>query len=164
MMRWTVVSLAVVLAAGAVTAWFSYRLGVHMANHPVKFFGVESDSRDRKPAKAEPGLLVLSTLPTWLLVLAGLLRRRSVRMQAAVAVAALLIAVVRVLVIHSDLSPDSSELLRGLSSALAWLVGVAMAGGVLLVAVVVAGLGWFRRQPEGGPAEPGALAGRAGTG
>ena len=67
-------------------------------------------------------------------------------MQLAVAVAAVLIALLRVLVISSELSEPWSHG-TGVVSGLAWAAGLCVAGGVLLVAVVMALWESFRR-PE----------------
>ena len=87
MNRWTWVSLGVVLAAGAVTAW-SWRLllAYNMAGLP--------------PREIEPNLLASSLLPTGLFAAAALVRRRSARVQLSVATPAVVVGVIQILTIR----------------------------------------------------------------
>jgi hypothetical protein len=124
MHRLTWLALAVVFAAGVVTAWHSYRLQSH---HP-----------DAAPARdVEPRLLAVSTLPTGLFLAAALLGRRSGRVQLAVAAAAVLVGVLRVMVIRGELAADWSST-TGLMSGAAWAIGMGVAGVVLLAGAATA--------------------------
>ena len=131
MWRWTRSTLAVVVAAGAVTAWYSYQLHAHhMAGLPVR--------------DVSPILLAISVAPTGLFLAAGLARRRSAGMQLSVAVAAMLVAAMRVYVIRVELSAAWTHG-TGLFSAVAWAIGMGVAVGVTIVAAVVASLELARR-------------------
>ena len=126
MRRWTWVSLGVVVAAGAVTAWHSYRLNAHhMTGLPQP--------------DVSPILLAISLAPTGLFLVAGPVRRRSVGVQVSVAVAAALVAALRVSVIRIELSMDWTHG-TGMYSAAAWAVGMAIAGVAAIVATVAVAL------------------------
>lgn len=130
--RWTWVTLAVVVAAGAVTAWHSYLLRIH---HMV---GLPAPD-------ASPVLLTASVAPTVLFLAAALARRRSVGMQLSVAVAAALVASLRVSVLRGELATAWTHS-TGLFSAAAWAVGVAVGVGVTIAAAVAASLEFSRGQ------------------
>ena len=119
-------TLSVVAAAGAVTAWHSYRLHAHhMVGLPVP--------------DASPVLLAVSVAPTALFLAAGLAQRRSVGMLVSLAVAAALVAAMRVYVIRIELSAEWTHG-TGLFAAVAWAIGMGVAVGVAIVAAVAVAL------------------------
>ena len=123
MWHWTWSTLAVVVAAGAVAAWHSYQLlAHHMVGLPVP--------------DVNPILFATSVAPTVLFLAAGLARRRSVGMQLSMAVAAVLVAAMRVYVIRVELSAAWTHG-TGLFSAVAWAIGTGVATGVAIVAASV---------------------------
>lgn len=132
MWRWTWGMLAVVVAAGAVTAWHSYQLqSHHMVGLPVP--------------DVSHILLAASAAPTILLMAVGLARRRSTGTRLSVAVAAVLVAAVRVYVIRIEMSAAWTHG-TGLFSAVAWAVGMGAAVGVAIVAAVADSLESARRR------------------
>ena len=130
--RWTWGTLAVVVAAGAVTAWHSYQLHAHhMVGLPVP--------------DVSPILMAISVAPTVLFLAAGLAQRRSVGTQLSAAIAAVLVATLRVYVIRIELSNAWTHG-TGLFAAVAWAVGMGVAVGVAIVAAVAASLELARRR------------------
>jgi hypothetical protein len=140
------VTLVVVIAAGTVTAWHTYRLQTHhLSGLP------EPD--------VKPVLLILSTLPTGLFLASALLRRQSVGTQLAVTLAAGVVAALRVCVMRFELSSEWTHG-TGLFSAVAWVVGAGIAVVVAVVsAVAVAWEPARRQQRVVSRAEPGAAPG-----
>src|SRR5262249_37499236 len=134
MSRWTWVSLGIVLAAGAATAWYWCRLLAY--NMP-----------GLSPRAVEPDLVASSALPSGLLALAALLRRRSAPMQRVVAAAAVGLLLVQVLTIRSELAADWSHG-TGFVSFLALVASNGVAA-VVLVAAVVAAVRDFARNRRG---------------
>jgi len=114
---------------GAATLWHSYLL----QKHHLPGLSVPD---------ADPIGLGISAVPTGLFVAAGLVLRRSPGMQLSVAVAAVLVACLRVVVIRTELAAEWTHG-TGLFSAAAWIVGMAVA----LVAAIVAVVREAVRQP-----------------